>query len=82
MKGLQARLQYQRIKFERFLRVKANSNINLVDKIPLELKTSRLPLSYHFYDSVPIMIARYLAQLDLDNEEEEEIKERELIEFQ
>jgi hypothetical protein len=62
--------------------VKAHFNINLVEKIPLELKTSHLPLSYHFYDSVPIMMARYLAQLDLDYEEEQEKKERETTEFQ
>jgi len=35
------------------------------------LKISRLPLSYHYYDAVPIMMARYLALLftDTDNTE-------------
>ncbi len=60
LKGLLSRLQYQRHNFERYLRVKAHFNINLMEKLPLELRISRLPLSYHFYDAVPIMMARYL----------------------
>jgi hypothetical protein len=31
--------------------------------LPSELRISRLPLSFHFYDAVPIMMARYLADL-------------------
>jgi hypothetical protein len=43
LKGMQARIRYQRYKFERFLRVKAHFNINFVEKLPIELKSSLLP---------------------------------------
>jgi hypothetical protein len=60
IKGLLSRLQYQRNNFERYLRIKAHFNINLTEKLPSELRISHLPLSFHFYDAVPIMMARYL----------------------
>jgi hypothetical protein len=43
LKGMQARLRYQRYRFERFLRVKAHLNINFDEKLPVELKSSLLP---------------------------------------
>jgi hypothetical protein len=46
LKGLQARLRYQRFKFESFLRMHSHLKMNILDKIPLELNISRLPLSF------------------------------------
>jgi len=56
--------------------VKAHININLVEKIPLEFKISHFPLSFHFYDAVPIMMAKYLSTFDINQEhEKEDLKE-------
>lgn len=58
--GIQARLRYQREKFERYLMIQTSFQIDVTDKIPYELKIQKLPVSYHFYDSVPIMMAKYI----------------------
>ena len=39
------------------------------------MKTSQLPLSYSFYDAVPSMMAKYLAQFDFNEEDKEEQEE-------
>jgi hypothetical protein len=36
------------------------------------MKTSQLPLSYSFYDAVPSMMAKYLAQFDFNEDDKEE----------
>ena len=34
--------------------------MNVLDKLPVELNTARLPLSYQFYETVPILMTRCL----------------------
>lgn len=46
LKGLQAKLVYQRMKFQMFLRVHSKLKMNIIDKLPPELNSSRLPLSF------------------------------------
>jgi hypothetical protein len=57
------------------LRVKAHFNINIVEKIPIEMKTSHLPLSYYFYDAVPSMMAKNLAQFDFKEDDKDDKEE-------
>lgn len=58
IKGLEAKLVYQRMKFQMFLKVHSKLKMNIVDKMPAELNSSRLPLSYQYYETVPILLSR------------------------
>ncbi len=60
LKGLQAKLIYQRLKFQMFLRVHSKLKMNIIDKLPLELNSSRLPLSFQYYETVPVLMSRCL----------------------
>lgn len=37
----------------------------------MELKVSKLPTSFHYYDAVPIMMARHLNELKFEHEASE-----------
>ena len=65
---MKARLQYNRVKFEQNLQTKSNFYGNLSDKLPVELKVSHLPISYHYYDAVPILMAVSLSKLKFTRE--------------
>ena len=56
---LKDRLRYNRMMYERYLQCWWNFDGNPFSKIPNELKISGYPLSYQFYDAVPILIAKY-----------------------
>jgi hypothetical protein len=40
--------------------------------MPQEFKISNFPLSYHFYDAVPVMMAKYLSKFDFVEEHKKE----------
>ncbi|TNV85504.1 hypothetical protein FGO68_gene12728 [Halteria grandinella] len=63
LKAVQARVRYQRIKYEKFLKFKVQFNVDMTQYLPLEFKVSKLPLSYQFYDAVPQMMAKYISAL-------------------
>jgi len=50
--------------------VQTQVTFNITEKMPYELRISKLPISYHYYDPVPIMMAKYIGA--------QEIKEREI----
>jgi hypothetical protein len=43
-----------------FLRVHSKFKMNIIDKIPLEMNSSRLPLSFQYYETVPVLMSRCL----------------------
>ncbi|TNV74824.1 hypothetical protein FGO68_gene10014 [Halteria grandinella] len=76
LQGMRVKLQYNRRKFESHLRVRANFNQNLSEQLPNEMKIWRLPISYHYYDAVPVIMAinlinhhsAHLEMKELDNQ--------------
>lgn len=43
-----------------FLRVHSKLKMNIIDKLPPELNSSRLPLSFQYYETVPVLMSRCL----------------------
>jgi hypothetical protein len=61
LRAMLARLKYQRERFEKFLQVQTHGvTFYIIEKMPSELRVSNLPISYHYYDPVPIMMAKYI----------------------
>jgi hypothetical protein len=51
---------------------------NITEKMPYELRIFKLPISYHYYDPVPIMMAKYIGAQEI---KEREMRLRKLISF-
>lgn len=57
LQAMRIRLQYNRRMFDQCLKTRSNFYSNLSEQLPNELKIWRLPISYHFYDAVPVIMA-------------------------
>ena len=60
LRALMARLRYQRERFEKYLMVQKHVSFDITEKMPYELKIQKLPVSFHYYDAVPILMAKYI----------------------
>lgn len=57
---IKAKLMYNRLKFERYIQTQWKFHENPCQQIPDELRIGLYPLSYQYYDAVPLIFAAYL----------------------
>ncbi|TNV84882.1 hypothetical protein FGO68_gene11445 [Halteria grandinella] len=62
LQSIRARTRYSRLKFERYLQTEWYFGINPCHKIPKELQMTSYPVSYRFYDAVPLIFTKNIKQ--------------------
>ncbi|TNV86047.1 hypothetical protein FGO68_gene10399 [Halteria grandinella] len=60
LQKIRAKLMYSRLKFERYIAMQWDFGVNPCLYIPDELRISFYPQSYQYYDSVPLIFAKYI----------------------